>query len=236
MDIEIGQRLAARRRTHGLSQEELAARLGLSRQAVSNWERAETAPDTDNLIALAKLYGVTLDELLQSEPSSAEDSQPAALAEDGALVTAPPSTRRADVLAFVIAAVVSFVFYYAIAQPLLFSTVDDITSLFGLGVSPLTGVIWILAEGLFMLVPYLLLAPIASLTHSRSRLLWLAPALTFVIPVGLSIAWGATLGAPAGGFSGIGGSLIPSIALKTDVVASIAGCLIAAAFARRLAA
>jgi transcriptional regulator with XRE-family HTH domain len=43
--------------------------LGLSRQAVSKWERAEASPDTDNLICLAKLYGVSLDDLLDTEES-----------------------------------------------------------------------------------------------------------------------------------------------------------------------
>ena len=65
MNVEIAQRLAAMRREQGYSQEELAERLGLSRQAVSKWERAESSPDTGNLIALAKLYGVSLDDLLR---------------------------------------------------------------------------------------------------------------------------------------------------------------------------
>jgi len=67
MNVEIAQRLAELRREKGYSQEELAENLGLSRQAVSKWERAESSPDTGNLVALAKLYGVTLDELLKVE-------------------------------------------------------------------------------------------------------------------------------------------------------------------------
>ena len=48
----------------------------MSRQAVSKWERSESSPDTDNLIALAALYGVSLDELLYGEAvASADDSQ-----------------------------------------------------------------------------------------------------------------------------------------------------------------
>lgn len=64
MNIEIANRLVNLRKNNNLSQEALAARLGISRQAVSKWERAEASPDTDNLILLARLYGVSLDELL----------------------------------------------------------------------------------------------------------------------------------------------------------------------------
>jgi len=67
MNIEIANRLVGLRKKSGLSQEELASKLGLSRQAVSKWERAEASPDTDNLICLAKLYGVSLDDLLDTE-------------------------------------------------------------------------------------------------------------------------------------------------------------------------
>lgn len=64
MNIDMAKRLVDRRRAAGLSQEGLAAELGVSRQAISKWERSESSPDTDNLIALAQLYGVSLDELL----------------------------------------------------------------------------------------------------------------------------------------------------------------------------
>ena len=57
MNIETANRLYELRKKNGYSQEELAAKLGLSRQAVSKWERAEASPDTDNLVELAKLYG-----------------------------------------------------------------------------------------------------------------------------------------------------------------------------------
>ncbi len=64
MTLENANRLAELRRAHGYSQEDLADRLGLSRQAISKWERGEASPDTDNLIALSELYGITLDSLL----------------------------------------------------------------------------------------------------------------------------------------------------------------------------
>jgi transcriptional regulator with XRE-family HTH domain len=72
MNIEIANRLAKLRKEKGYSQEELAEKLGLSRQAVSKWERAESSPDTDNLICLAKLYNISLDELLRIEEDKKE--------------------------------------------------------------------------------------------------------------------------------------------------------------------
>lgn len=67
MNIEIANRLVNLRKKNNLSQEALAEKLGISRQAVSKWERAEASPDTDNLILLARLYGVSLDELLKTD-------------------------------------------------------------------------------------------------------------------------------------------------------------------------
>lgn len=64
MNIDIANRLYELRKKSNFSQEELAEKIGVSRQAVSKWERAEASPDTDNLILLSKLYGVSMDELL----------------------------------------------------------------------------------------------------------------------------------------------------------------------------
>lgn len=73
MNVETAQRLADLRRSKGFSQEGLARKLGLSRQAVSKWERAESSPDTENLISLAKLYDVSLDELLNPSDEIEDD-------------------------------------------------------------------------------------------------------------------------------------------------------------------
>lgn len=67
--------MAARRKQAGLSQEALADKLGVSRQAVSKWERAESLPDTDNLIALATIYDLTLDELLWRETDESDENE-----------------------------------------------------------------------------------------------------------------------------------------------------------------
>ena len=67
MNIKTANRLCELRKKHNLSQEELAAKLGVSRQAISKWERSESSPDTDNLIELAKIYNMTLDDLLNGD-------------------------------------------------------------------------------------------------------------------------------------------------------------------------
>lgn len=91
MDLAMAQRLVDRRKAAGLSQEALAAQLGVSRQAVSKWERSESSPDTDNLIALAALYGVSLDELLYGEAASDADGS-----EDGSTETVNEAKEAED--------------------------------------------------------------------------------------------------------------------------------------------
>ncbi len=70
MNVEIATKLVKLRKQMGLSQEELAEKIGVSRQAVSKWERSESSPDTDNLIALSKIYGISIDEMLDYDVDS----------------------------------------------------------------------------------------------------------------------------------------------------------------------
>ncbi len=65
--MTLGQRIQEGRTKLGLSQEALGEKLGVSRQAVSKWEADGAVPDTDKLIALSKLFGVSLNALLQVE-------------------------------------------------------------------------------------------------------------------------------------------------------------------------
>ena len=60
----LPQRLQELRKAAGLSQEDLAARLGLSRQAVGKWETGQGKPDLDNLLRLSQLYHVSTDYIL----------------------------------------------------------------------------------------------------------------------------------------------------------------------------
>ena len=63
MDMTIGKRIAFLRKEKGLTQEELANHMGISPQAVSKWENDQTCPDISALPKLARLFGVTVDEL-----------------------------------------------------------------------------------------------------------------------------------------------------------------------------
>ena len=90
MNIKLADRLVALRKENKLSQEALAEKLGLSRQSISKWERAEASPDTDNLIALAELYGMSLDELLGNEPVKVEKSEKATEKKDNKLLKFSP--------------------------------------------------------------------------------------------------------------------------------------------------
>lgn len=66
MNMEIANRLIELRKANNLSQEALAEKLGISRQTVSEWECAEISPDTEHLIMLAKLYQISVDDLLKT--------------------------------------------------------------------------------------------------------------------------------------------------------------------------
>ena len=81
--MTTGQKIQALRKGRGLTQEQLAARLGVSRQAVSRWELDETLPDTQNLLPLKEALGVSIDTLLDStrgleEPAPQVGPAPAA--------------------------------------------------------------------------------------------------------------------------------------------------------------
>lgn len=67
----LGQRIKEHRRRAGMSQEALARRMDVSRQAVTKWESGQSAPSTENLFRLAELFGTTVDLLLPSEGADA---------------------------------------------------------------------------------------------------------------------------------------------------------------------
>ena len=68
----IGEKLSKLRKENGISQEELAEKLNISRQAISKWENNESLPDTENLITIAKLFNVSIDFLVGNKMVDSE--------------------------------------------------------------------------------------------------------------------------------------------------------------------
>ena len=68
----FSENLSKLRKRNGLTQENLAERLGVSRQAVARWEAGETAPDVNILSAICALFGVSADEMIGSAESPSE--------------------------------------------------------------------------------------------------------------------------------------------------------------------
>ena len=63
--MTFGEKLQSLRQKSGMSQDALAEKLNVSRQAVSRWERDETMPETEKVVLIADLFGVTTDYLLR---------------------------------------------------------------------------------------------------------------------------------------------------------------------------
>ena len=68
--MNLGEKINQLRKGQGMTQEELASKLTVSRQAISKWELGESVPDTENIMQLSKLFGVSTDYLLNDEYSS----------------------------------------------------------------------------------------------------------------------------------------------------------------------
>ena len=61
--MNVSEKIRTLRKSKGMSQEELAGQVNISRQAVSRWENGTALPDADNIVQLSKLFGVTTDYL-----------------------------------------------------------------------------------------------------------------------------------------------------------------------------
>lgn len=72
--MNIGERLLKLRKQKGLSQEEIANIIGVSRQTISKWETGESNPDFDKIIPLCDLYNITTDELIRGEIGNKEET------------------------------------------------------------------------------------------------------------------------------------------------------------------
>ena len=89
--MKLNEKIAYYRRKAKLSQEELAALTGVSRQAVSKWELGEAAPDIGKLLALANAFGVTTDHLLNKDEEPEQPVSPPPVRE----TPAPPPPPQA---------------------------------------------------------------------------------------------------------------------------------------------
>ena len=102
----LGEKIKNLRERNGYSQERLAEQLGVSRQAVSKWETGLSRPDMGNLIALAKLFHISFDELIgngeadrTSEPASMEgpfDGEASGISEDSQDIQEEDNARRSS--------------------------------------------------------------------------------------------------------------------------------------------
>lgn len=71
--MTFGQKLQQLRKKQGWTQEELAAKINVSRQALSKWELGTAIPDTENVLQISRLFGVSTDYLLNDQYDSDED-------------------------------------------------------------------------------------------------------------------------------------------------------------------
>lgn len=93
--MTLGERIAYYRGKLGLSQGELAEQLGVSRQAVSKWETDAGLPDLERLIALSRLYRITLDELVKGESPEETAEAPEEIPVDAVIAKpAAPSGQK----------------------------------------------------------------------------------------------------------------------------------------------
>ena len=76
--MTLAEKILSLRTERGMSQDDLAEKLEISRQSVSKWETAQSTPDLDKIIKLAGLFGMTVDELVRDEecPQPPEPPQP----------------------------------------------------------------------------------------------------------------------------------------------------------------
>ena len=76
--MTYGEKLQALRETRSWSQEELATQINVSRQALSKWESGASVPDTENVVALSRLFGVSTDYLLLENGETTAQAAPTA--------------------------------------------------------------------------------------------------------------------------------------------------------------
>lgn len=107
----LGDNIRKYRKLNNMSQDDLAEKLNVTRQSVSLWENGQTQPSLENIVALAKLFGVSTDELLVSDNPSGSASNTVSVQE-----SEPQKSKKKSLflilgisVAVVVAAVVAFI-------------------------------------------------------------------------------------------------------------------------------
>ena len=72
--MNIGNNISDFRKRNNLSQEELAEKVGVSRQTISNWELEESSPDIKQAVILSKIFNISIDELIGNEEMELNNS------------------------------------------------------------------------------------------------------------------------------------------------------------------
>lgn len=81
--MKLSENITQLRKAMGLSQEQLAEQVGVSRQSISKWETGQSAPELDKLVLLSKIFGVSTDALLGNTMTEKTDHSPAPPAMEG---------------------------------------------------------------------------------------------------------------------------------------------------------
>ncbi len=106
--MNIGEKIKNLRKSNNMSQEELAEKLCVSRQSISQWEQNSTQPTLDNLIAISKLFNVSLDEIVKEQESEAIRQTPISNSEPESAPVFNQKRHKRIMRTFGILAVINF--------------------------------------------------------------------------------------------------------------------------------
>lgn len=121
--MTIADRIQSLRKSKGMSQEELADAVGVSRQAVSKWESEQATPDLDKVVIMSEVFEVTTDYLLKGiEPAKDNDHKTMADVIDQKILTPKNAGRAKSIFKWVLIVigaivaidVISMIIYFAI--------------------------------------------------------------------------------------------------------------------------
>lgn len=106
--MSLGEKIREQRKQAGLSQEQLAEKLNVSRQAITKWETDKGIPDVANLIAISDEFGMSLDELIKGDVAVKKK------------IIADSSAKKWHILVIVyLLAIVAYIAYFAVCHRIL---------------------------------------------------------------------------------------------------------------------